>query len=82
MVARAASGAGGYLHWPKYRERSEPMPIAIVIGCAPVVMFIGRRSSPIDLDELGVAGALAGEPIAMAKACTHRSRRAGRRRRS
>ncbi len=28
-------GAGGYLHWVKYRERREPMPCAIVMGCAP-----------------------------------------------
>ena len=70
MVAREASGAGGYLHWLKYRERREPMPIAIVIGCAPVVMFTGPQKLAIDLDELGVAGALAGAPIAMAKAST------------
>ena len=70
MVAREASGAGGYLHWLKYRERREPMPIAIVIGCAPVVMFTGPQKLAIDLDELGVAGALAGAPIAMAKART------------
>ena len=25
-------GAGGYLHWCKYRDRREPMPCAIVIG--------------------------------------------------
>src|SRR5213079_2194177 len=31
MVAREASGAGGYLHWLKYRKRREVMPIAIVI---------------------------------------------------
>src|SRR6266436_469158 len=43
MVAREASGAGGYLHWLKYRKRREPMPIAIVIGCAPVVMFTGPQ---------------------------------------
>src|SRR5499427_8127763 len=68
MVAREASGAGGYLHWLKYRERREPMPIAIVIGCAPVVMFTGPQKLAIDLDEFGVAGALAGAPIEMAKA--------------
>ncbi len=34
-------GAGGYLHWLKYRERREPMPCAIVIGCAPVVDLHG-----------------------------------------
>ena len=32
MVAREATGAGGYLHWLKYRERKEKMPIAIVVG--------------------------------------------------
>ena len=70
MVAREATGAGGYLHWLKYRERREPMPIAIVIGCAPVVMFTGPQKLAIDMDELGVAGALAGAPIEMAKAVT------------
>jgi 4-hydroxy-3-polyprenylbenzoate decarboxylase len=70
MVAREASGAGGYLHWLKYRERREPMPIAIVIGCAPVVMFTGPQKLAIDMDELGVAGAVAGAPIEVAKAVT------------
>src|SRR6266478_4372598 len=70
MVAREASGAGGYLHWLKYRKRGEQMPIAIVIGCAPVVMFTGPQKLAIDMDELGVAGALAGAPIEIAKART------------
>src|SRR5436305_266683 len=68
MVAREASGAGGYLHWLKYRKRREVMPIAIVIGCAPVVMFTGPQKLATDMDELGVAGALAGCPIETAKA--------------
>jgi 4-hydroxy-3-polyprenylbenzoate decarboxylase len=70
MVAREASGAGGYLHWLKYRERRQPMPIAIVIGCAPVVMFTGPQKLAIDMDELGVAGALAGAPIETVKTVT------------
>ena len=70
MVAREASGAGGYLHWLKYRERRQVMPIAIVVGCAPVVMFTGPQKLAIDMDELGVAGALAGCPIETAKAAT------------
>ncbi len=70
MVAREASGAGGYLHWHKYRKRGEQMPIAIVIGCAPVVMFTGPQKLAIDMDELGVAGALAGQPIEIARART------------
>src|SRR2546429_8722716 len=70
MVAREASGAGGYLHWLKYRKRREPMPIAIVIGCAPSVMFTGPQKLAIDMDELGVAGAVAGKPIGVARAGT------------
>ena len=43
MVAREATGAGGFLHWLKYRERKEKMPIAIVVGAAPIVMFTGPQ---------------------------------------
>jgi UbiD family decarboxylase len=35
-------GAGGYLHWCKYRDRGEKMPCAIVIGAAPVIAYIGK----------------------------------------
>ncbi len=69
MAARIG-GAGGYLHWKKHRSRGEPMPCAIVIGCAPVVMFTGGMKLAVDLDEMGVAGALAGVPIPITKAVT------------
>jgi 4-hydroxy-3-polyprenylbenzoate decarboxylase len=69
MVARVG-GAGGYLHWLKYRERKAPMPIAIVIGCAPVVFFTGPQKLAVDCDELAVAGGLAGEPIRKTKCVT------------
>ena len=39
------------------------MPIAIVIGGAPVVIFTGPQKLALDIDELGVAGGLAGAPI-------------------
>ena len=69
MAARPG-GAGGYLHWQKYRRLKQPMPIAIVVGCAPVVMFTGPQKLPLDCDEMGVAGALAGAPIRTVKAVT------------
>ena len=69
MAARIG-GAGGYLHWQKYRKLKKPMPIAIVVGCAPVVMFTGPQKLPIDLDEMAVAGGLAGAPIQIVKAAT------------
>jgi 4-hydroxy-3-polyprenylbenzoate decarboxylase len=62
MAARLG-GAGGYLHWQKYAKRGEKMPCAIVVGCAPVLFFTGPQKLAIDQDEMGVAGALAGQPI-------------------
>src|SRR5215475_5545304 len=63
-------GAGGYLHWKKHNRRGEPMPCAIVVGCAPVAMFTGGMKLAVDLDEMAIAGALAGAPLRMAKALT------------
>jgi 4-hydroxy-3-polyprenylbenzoate decarboxylase len=69
MVARAG-GAGGYQHWVKHNKRKTPMPIAIVVGAAPVVMFTGAQKLEEDCDELGVAGGLAGRPIPVTKCVT------------
>jgi 4-hydroxy-3-polyprenylbenzoate decarboxylase len=69
MAARIG-GAGGYLHWKKHNRGGQPMPCAIVVGCAPVAMFTGGMKLAADLDEIAVAGALAGAPIRMAKAVT------------
>jgi UbiD family decarboxylase len=63
-------GAGGYLHWVKYRERKEPMPCAIVIGCAPVVIYTGPQKFAADVDEMTIAGGAAGAPIRTAKCVT------------
>ena len=69
MVARPG-GAGGYIHWLKYRELKKPMEIAIVIGAAPVVEFTGPQKLPIDVDEMAVAGGLAGRPIPIVRCVT------------
>jgi 4-hydroxy-3-polyprenylbenzoate decarboxylase len=69
MAARIG-GAGGYLHWQKYRKLKKPMPCAIVIGCAPIVVFTGPQKLAIDQDEMATAGGLAGAPIRTAKAVT------------
>jgi 4-hydroxy-3-polyprenylbenzoate decarboxylase len=70
MVAREATGAGGFLHWLKYRARGEKMPIAVVVGAAPIVMFTGPQKLAVDMDEMGVAGGAAGAPIRMARCRT------------
>ncbi|HTK14539.1 MAG TPA: UbiD family decarboxylase [Xanthobacteraceae bacterium] len=70
MVARPG-GAGGWTHWQKYCERKERMPISIVIGAAPVVVFTSPQKLAKDLDEYAVAGGLAGAPIEMVKCKTN-----------
>ncbi len=69
-VARPAGGAGAYYHWLKHRQRRTPMPIAIAIGAAPVVAFASPQKLAVDLDELAVAGALAGAPIRVVRGRT------------
>lgn len=69
MAARIG-GAGGYLHWQKYRRLGQPMPCAIVLGAAPAVVFTGPQKLPVDQDEIGVAGALLGAPVPVVKART------------
>ena len=54
----------------KYQKRGEPMPCAIVLGCPPYVAFMGPQKLPIGVDELTVAGGLAGGPINIVRART------------
>jgi 4-hydroxy-3-polyprenylbenzoate decarboxylase len=62
-MASRLSGAGGYLHWEKYKKRGQQMPCAIVIGCAPAVLFTGPQKLGIDVDEMAVAGGLMGRAV-------------------
>jgi len=63
-------GAGGYLHWLKYKKRKEAMPCAIVIGCAPVVIYTGPQKFSSNVDEMTIAGGAAGMPIRTVKCVT------------
>jgi len=62
-MASRLSGAGGYLHWQKYKKLGREMPCAIVVGCAPAVLFTGPQKLAIDVDEMDVAGGLMGRPV-------------------
>jgi 4-hydroxy-3-polyprenylbenzoate decarboxylase len=74
MVVRMATrvgGAGGYRHYQKHQKRGDKtMPIAIVLGAPPCVAFVAPMKLPIDLDEVGVAGGVAGAPIHVVRAKT------------
>lgn len=70
-MATRVGGAGGYRHYQAHQKRGDKeMPCAIVLGCPPYVAFMGPQKLPIDVDELAVAGGLAGAPIAVTKAKT------------
>jgi 4-hydroxy-3-polyprenylbenzoate decarboxylase len=69
-MSSRVGGAGGYVHWQKHQKRGKAMPCAIVIGCAPVAMFTGGMKLPLDIDEMAIAGGLAGIPLRAAKAVT------------
>jgi 4-hydroxy-3-polyprenylbenzoate decarboxylase len=63
-MATRAGGAGGYRHFLKHQRRGDTsMPCAIALGGPPCVAFVAPQKLPIDVDEIGVAGALAGAPI-------------------
>jgi 4-hydroxy-3-polyprenylbenzoate decarboxylase len=62
--------AGIYAHWLKYKERGEPMPCCVVVGCPPAVSYTSVQKLPENLDELSVAGALVGSPINVVRART------------
>jgi 4-hydroxy-3-polyprenylbenzoate decarboxylase len=61
---------GIYLHWLKYRELGRPMPAALVIGAPPVVSYTAVQKLPPDVEELSVAGGLAGVPIRVVRCRT------------
>ncbi len=69
MMLRSLS-AGGYFHWKKYRALGKKMPVAVVLGAPPVVTFAGPQKLKLGVDELGVAGGLAGGPINVVRAKT------------
>jgi 4-hydroxy-3-polyprenylbenzoate decarboxylase len=70
-MATRVGGAGGYVHYQKHQKRGDKtMPCAIVLGCPPYIAFMGPQKLPIGIDEVGVAGGLAGRPINVVKART------------
>src|SRR5688572_13116866 len=70
-MATRVGGAGGYRHYLKHQARGDKtMPCAIVLGSPPYVAFVAPQKLPLDVDEVGVAGGLAGEAIQMVRAKT------------
>lgn len=60
------SGSGAARHAEQYRLVGRPMPVAIVLGGDPAVLFSAMFPLPGDLDELTFAGFLRKTPLATA----------------
>ena len=63
MMTFVALRAGGYEHWKMHQTLKTKMPVAIVVGCPPLVAFQGPQKLAQGVDEIAVAGGLAGGPI-------------------
>jgi UbiD family decarboxylase len=61
-------------HLGQYQAAAEgadkPLPVAVVIGAPPALMFAAASKIPYESDELAVAGAWQGEPLAVVPAKT------------
>lgn len=55
-------------------EAGLPLPVAVVIGVDPLTLLASQAIMPIDHDELEIAGALHGAPLAVVKCLTNEVR--------
>lgn len=56
--------------WAFYQaavKRGESLPVAIVIGVDPLTLLASQAIVPLNVDELGIAGALHGAPLRVTK---------------
>lgn len=56
------TNGGAHNNWVKYKERGEKMPVALIVGAPPMLQVIGPQKTPENLNDLDVAGGLAGVP--------------------
>ena len=61
---------GIYTHWEKMKARGQKLPAAVILGAPPCVAFTSAQKLPETMDELHVAGGLAGTPINVVRAKT------------
>lgn len=60
----------GAMHYAKWSQRGEPMPIALAVGVAPAIAFAAGAKTAYGVDELTIAGGLIGRPIEVVRGRT------------
>ena len=70
MMALTAT-AHANLHFKKYRDRGQDMPMAVALGTEPVLPMVAGSWQPEGWNEFDFAGAIRGEPeeLVMAETC-------------
>jgi 4-hydroxy-3-polyprenylbenzoate decarboxylase len=61
---------GMHGHWIEAKRRGEPLEVAVIVGAPPAVSYTAVQKLPDNVDELAVAGGLAGEPIRLVRCKT------------
>jgi 4-hydroxy-3-polyprenylbenzoate decarboxylase/2,5-furandicarboxylate decarboxylase 1 len=57
-------------HMAKAERLGQPLDVAIVNGCDPVLLYASQAKVPQGVNELGIAGGIRGEPVAVVKGVT------------
>jgi 4-hydroxy-3-polyprenylbenzoate decarboxylase len=57
------NGSGAFRHSELYRKQGKPMPVAVVLGGDPAMLFCAMFPLPGDLDEVTFAGFLRESPL-------------------
>ncbi|MDZ4185842.1 MAG: UbiD family decarboxylase [Desulfuromonadales bacterium] len=78
-VQRASDGSllihwkdssGAAAHARAWQERGEPMPVAIVLGAPPALLWAAAAPLPAGVDEAAFLGLLAGESLPLSRCAT------------
>lgn len=62
-----AQGQHIWFHWRSWRKQGKNMPLAIAIGCDPLMAAVAAAPVPMRVDEWDVWGALRQEPVELVK---------------
>lgn len=63
-------GQGGRIHWDRCRAKGVPLQAAMVLGAPPNISYVAISKFADDVDELAIAGGLAGEPVEVVRCKT------------
>ena len=63
-------GQGLRAHWDKCKQKGKSLQAAIVIGAIPAIGYTAATKYPYGIDEYGIAGGVAGEPIEVVRCKT------------